>query len=394
MSEFVRKVRETVKPIGPGLRHLTIELTERCNNDCIHCCISQPVNDEDVRRREMTSEQVKGVLQQAADLGCLQAHFTGGEPLLRPDFEELYLFARRLGMKVLLFTNARLITPHLGELFARIPPLEPIQITVYGMRQESYEAVTCAPGSFCEFRRGVNLLLERRVPFIVKSALLPPNLHEIDEFEAWAMTIPWMTGRPNYVMMLDLRDRRDNATKNRLIESLRLSPEAAVAVYFRDEGRHRKWTSELALKLLRPPGDRLFSCEACEGQEATVDAYGRGQPCMKLRAAALAVDVVRAEARPPSERDNGGCSLRDSLESFTHLRELRATNPEYLRRCAVCFLKGICEQCPGKSWTEYGTLDTPVEYLCEMNHALVRHLGWLGENERGWLVKDWWERVK
>ena len=33
--------------------------------------------------------------------------FTGGEPLLRPDFEELYLHARRLGMKVLLFTNAR-----------------------------------------------------------------------------------------------------------------------------------------------------------------------------------------------------------------------------------------------------------------------------------------------
>ena len=34
-----------------------------------------------------------------------------------------YLFARRLGLKVLLFTNARLITPELADLFARIPPL-------------------------------------------------------------------------------------------------------------------------------------------------------------------------------------------------------------------------------------------------------------------------------
>ena len=85
-----------------------------------------------------------------------------------PDFEELYLCARRLGMKVLLFTNARLITPHLADLFARVPPLVPIEITVYGMRQESYEAVTRTPGSFAQFRRGVNLLLERKVPFIVK----------------------------------------------------------------------------------------------------------------------------------------------------------------------------------------------------------------------------------
>ena len=84
-------------------------------------------------------------------------------------------FARRLGMKVLLFTNACLITPHLADLFARIPPLVPIEITVYGMCQESYEAVTRTPGSFAQFRRGVNLLLERNMPFIVKSALLPPN---------------------------------------------------------------------------------------------------------------------------------------------------------------------------------------------------------------------------
>ena len=65
------------------------------------------------------------------------------------------------------------------------------------------------------------------------------------------------------------------------------------------------------------------------------------------------------------------------------LRELRATNPEYLRRCARCFLKGLCEQCPAKSWAEHGTLDTPVEYLCEVAHAQARWLGWL-RGRRAW----------
>ncbi len=108
---------------GPRLGSLDIELTERCNNDCIHCCINLPANDRDAKAKEMTTGQIKGILTQAAQLGCLRVRFTGGEPLLRPDFEQLYLFARRLGKKVLIFTNGRLITPQLADLLARIPPL-------------------------------------------------------------------------------------------------------------------------------------------------------------------------------------------------------------------------------------------------------------------------------
>jgi radical SAM protein with 4Fe4S-binding SPASM domain len=383
MSEYVRRVKQLTKPIGSRFGHLDIELTERCNNDCIHCCINRPVNDAVARAREMTTEQVKDILQQAAGLGCLRVRFTGGEPLLRADFEELYIFARRLGLKVLLFTNARLITPHLADLLARIPPLAEIEITVYGMRQESYEAVTRAPGSFAQFWRGVNLLLERNVPFVVKNALLPPNKHEIDEFEAWAQTIPSMTERPGYAMFFDLRNRRDDAGKNRLIESLRLSPRDGLAVLARDEAKYRKGMAEFSSKFMGPSGDQLFGCGA--GCGICVDAYGRAQPCIGIRAPELTYEAVGANGHP---------LLQDAMDRFSQLRALRAANPDYLRRCAVCFLKGLCEQCPAKSWAEHGTLDTPVEYLCEVAHAQARYLGWLGKNEQGWEALDWRERVR
>jgi MoaA/NifB/PqqE/SkfB family radical SAM enzyme len=392
MSEFVRYVKKLTKPIDSRLYQLAIELTERCNNDCIHCCINQSANDKDVQRREMTTEQVMDILRQAIDLGCMQIHFTGGEPLLRDDFEELYLFVRRLGMKVLLFTNARLITPYLADLFARIPPLEPIEITVYGMHQESYEAVTRSPGSFRQFWRGVKLLLDRHVPFIVKSALLPPNKHEIDEFEAWAETIPWMNDQLRYALLFDLRCHRDNEEKNSLIESLRLSPREVLDVYFRNKWKYGKWSRELASKFLHPVGDRLFNCAVCEGREACVDAYGHAQPCIGIRVAALMEDMIRTGDSPSQLIGQRCLSLSKALNSFRYLRELRARNPEYLRRCAACFLKGVCEQCPAKSWAENGTLDTPVEYLCEMNHAMARYLGWLGEKECAWIVPNPWEK--
>ncbi|MCL4501914.1 MAG: radical SAM protein, partial [Deltaproteobacteria bacterium] len=194
---------------APLLGSLDLELTERCNNDCIHCCINLPENDAAARQRELTTAQIKDILTEAAALGALSVRFTGGEPLLREDFAELYLFARRQGLKVLLFTNGRLISPELVKLFKRIPPLEKIEVSVYGMRRESYEAVSRVRGSFAEFWRGVNLLLEAGIPFVVKGALLPPNRREMEEFEAWAATIPAMDRPPSYSMFFDLRGRRD-----------------------------------------------------------------------------------------------------------------------------------------------------------------------------------------
>ncbi len=73
-----------------------------------------------------------------------------------------------------------------------------MEVTVYGMHRESYEAVSRVAGSFVQFRRGVDLLLDRQIPFVVKAALLPPNRSEIDEFEAWAATIQRLTAPPRY----------------------------------------------------------------------------------------------------------------------------------------------------------------------------------------------------
>ncbi len=353
--EFVKKVKPHELKLASKLGHLDIELTERCNNNCIHCCINLPENDRGAQIREMTTEQVKRILTEAADLGCLQVRLTGGEPLLRPDFEELYLFARRLGIKVLIFTNARLITTHLADLLQRIPPLVTMEVTVYGMSKKSYEAVSRVPGSFTEFKRGVDLLLERKIPFVVKSALLPPNKSEMKEFEDWAKIIPWMDKPPSYSMFFDLRNRRDDDKKNVLIKSLRVSPEEGVAVLTRDAEKYRKEMDEFAAKFMGPAGDKLFACGA--GNGLNIDAYGFAQPCMGVRAPELTFNLFGSEL--PAE----GNRLAQALDFFKGLKDMKATNPEYLKRCAVCFLKGLCEQCPAKSWAEYGTQDTPVEYL-------------------------------
>jgi len=406
---FIRKLKphefNPWRDKRPLLGQLDIELTERCNNACIHCLINQPEHDAEARAREMDTALVKDILQQAAGLGCLTVRFTGGEPLLRDDFAELYLFARRLGMQVILFTNARRMTPELAQLLARIPPGRVVEVTVYGMHAESYDAAAASRGAFAEFWRGVELLREYNIPFIVKQSVLPPNRHEIAEFEAFAATLPRMDKMPGYAMNFDLRARRDNPAKNRFIQTLRLSPDETVAMLARNPN-YRKSMREFCGKFMGPPGDKLFNCGA--GHSTCVDAYGKAQMCMGLRDPGMVYDLTpqppslqgkgenQESPASPSLRGKGagGLGLRYALtEFFPRLREMRATNPDYLNRCARCFLKGLCEQCPAKSWQEHGTLDTPVEYLCEVAHAQARYLGLVAENENAWEVVDWRERV-
>jgi MoaA/NifB/PqqE/SkfB family radical SAM enzyme len=377
----------------PLLGQLDIELTERCNNACLHCFINQPEHDAGVRAREMDTAFVKDILRQAADLGCLTVRFTGGEPLLRDDFIELYLFARRLGLHVILFTNVRRMTSELAQLLARIPPGRMVEVTVYGMHAASYEAVAVAPGAFVEFWRGIELLREYNIPFVVKQSVLPPNRHEITEFEAFAATLPHMDLLPGYTMNFDLRARRDNPAKNRFIQTLRLTPDETVAMLERDPN-YVKGMREFCGKFMGSPGEKLFNCGA--GHGTCVDAYGNAQMCMLLRDPATvcnlrdgvkAVPCACPDSGDRTTGDHKGSSLQYALtEFFPRLRETRATNPEYLCRCAKCFLKGLCEQCPAKSWQEYGTLDTPVEYLCEVAHAQARYLGLLGADERAWEI--------
>jgi len=368
---------KTVKPL---LGHLDMELTERCNNNCIHCGINLPAGDSAAKQRELSTATIKSILTEAASLGCFSVRFTGGEPLLREDFEEIYLHARKTGLKVILFTNATLVTPALAELFSRIFPLEDIEISVYGIKKTSYEAVTRAPGSFEAAWRGIHLLLEKKVPFVVKSALLPPNRGEVEDFETWASTVPWMDDFPSYSVFFELHGRRDEK-RNQMIRSLRPEPNAGVQFLARRKKKYLNEMEAFCSKFIGPPGDRLFACGAGVGG-ACVDAYGMAQLCMDLRHPQTVYDLKKG-------------SLNEAVtQFFPQVREVKPENPDYVARCARCFLKGLCEQCPAKAWAEHGTLDTPVDYYCEIAHTEARVLGLLRKDERAWEVSDWKERLR
>ncbi|MGM0470347.1 MAG: radical SAM protein [Promethearchaeati archaeon] len=361
------------------LKTLVIELTERCNNDCIHCSINLPSNDHRAQKKESSTNKIKRYLKEAVSLGCLTVRFTGGEPLLRKDFKDLYIYARKLGLRVEIFTNATLINSELSELFSYIPPLGKVEVTLYGMRKESYESVTRNKNSYIRAMKGINRLLFKNVPFIIKATFLPFDMNELKTLESYTSSIPWMNNNISLNLILDLRSRRDSKEKNKIIKSLRIPPNEVVKILSRDKKKFL--SSFVKLKyLFRPPGSLLFSCGAGI-ESASIDAYGFCQPCLLLRNPKYTFDLNKG-------------TLKDALfDFFPKLRLLKAKNSTYNSQCANCFLYNFCENCPAKSWIEHGILDSKVDYYCEITHKVAQQIGLLNKGEKSWEIRDWEKRV-
>lgn len=160
----------------------TMELTLRCNVRCKHCYILYPGATDN----EMTTDQVKFVLKKLADNGVVFLLLTGGEIFTRPDFKEIYLFAKECGLILSLYTNATLIDEAVIELLTEYPP-RTIEVTIYGHTEETYEAVTGVKGSFKRFRRGVQLMIDADLPVALKTVALKTNVHEFYDIKKWVV---------------------------------------------------------------------------------------------------------------------------------------------------------------------------------------------------------------
>src|SRR5260221_4537525 len=95
-----------MNPAAPTPLALIAELTHRCPLHCVYC--SNPL-ELSHRADELTTEVWSRVFREAAEAGVLQADFTGGEPLSRPDILELDHATRHTGLNVNLITSVLLL---------------------------------------------------------------------------------------------------------------------------------------------------------------------------------------------------------------------------------------------------------------------------------------------
>jgi pyrroloquinoline quinone biosynthesis protein E len=174
LSEITPTPSPTTPTQVPPPLWLLAEITYKCPLHCVFCY--NPLNYA-ADRRELTTDEWKDVLRQARQLGAAQLGFSGGEPLVRDDLEELIGEAHQLGF----YTN--LITSGIGLTEARISKmkelgLDHIQLSFQDSTKEMNDFLSSTK-TFDLKNRVAKLIKKYDYPMVLNVVLHRYNLDHI-----------------------------------------------------------------------------------------------------------------------------------------------------------------------------------------------------------------------
>jgi radical SAM protein with 4Fe4S-binding SPASM domain len=350
-TDFSRIVHDQVNPLRIPVNG-TIEITNRCPLECAHCYNNLPMGDAGARRRELSTEDHKRVLDELFELGCLWLLYTGGEVFARADFLEIYEYAHRKGFLMTLFTNGTLITERIADFLAAHPPFD-IEITLYGRTKATYESLTGIPGSFEKCLRGIDLLRQRNLPLKLKTVALTINKHELASMKTFAQEL-------GVEFKFDpMISPRIDCSASPL--AVRLTPPDIVSLDLDDPERVSEWRRlaiDCAPVLPEDPEARLlYECGGGVNSFA-IDPYGDMTIC------------VLSHVDRYNVRDG---SIRDGWEHF--LRGVRSRRISRVTKCTRCALKSLCGSCAANGELEAGDAEAPVDFLCKTAHLRAEVFG-------------------
>jgi radical SAM protein with 4Fe4S-binding SPASM domain len=332
------------------------ELTFKCALNCSYCYASC-YNSPDYIKKELSCKQVISILDKVHKEGIIWLCFTGGDPLKRPDFLDIYSYAKNRGFIITVFTNGYSMTKEIADYFAKKPPFV-IEITLNSVTRDIYEKISNKKNSFDKTINGLDLLLKRNIPVKIKTQITKENIADIDNTKQFIENLGLKFSPSAF-----LHARLNGDTYPC---SLRITPQQAANLYTGKDlsdsnclldSRPDYAKIEVTSQNSQPDQMTdiiLFNCAIAGGDGINVDPYGNMIPCICIREPKMSLL---------------DCSIkkaRETLSSWIYSKVFTTDSA-----CKACSLRGACYSCPGKALLESGDMEKPVEWFCEF--AQITH---------------------
>jgi AdoMet-dependent heme synthase len=314
-----------------------LDLTYRCNERCVHCYLDHDDHGE------MTTAEIKNLLDQMADAGVFYLTISGGEILMRRDFFEILEHARLRTFCVKLKTNGVLIRE---KEAARLRELgvESVQISIYSHRPEVHDAITKMPGSLRQSIDAVRFLREQGLYVTMANVLMTQNAADYKDVRLLAQELD-----AKFIMDPTVTPMMDG---DRSILELNVDQAALKEVF-----RNQELVGNVE-EFCAPPAavgqDDLDSLPCSAGHTACyVSPYGDVYPCVQF---------------PLPSGNVRETKFVDIWRDSPQLNEVRAITLRDMPSCSQCSHGATCTRCPGLAYLE-GNMRGPSTQDCEKSFA-------------------------
>jgi len=314
-----------------------LDLTYRCNERCVHCYLDHDDHGE------MTTAEIKNLLDQMAEAGVFYLTISGGEILMRRDFFEILEHARLRTFCVKLKTNGVMIRE---KEAARLRELgvETVQISIYSHRPEIHDAITKMPGSLRQSIEAVRFLRQQGLYVIMANVLMTQNAADYKEVRLLAQELD-----AKFIMDPTVTPMMDG---DRSILELNVDQAALKEVF-----RNQELVGNVE-EFCAPPAavdqDDLDSLPCSAGHTACyVSPYGDVYPCVQF---------------PLPSGNVRETKFLDIWRHSAQLNEVRTITLRDMPSCAQCSHGATCTRCPGLAYLE-GNMRGPSTQDCEKSFA-------------------------
>jgi radical SAM protein with 4Fe4S-binding SPASM domain len=331
-----------VEMVGKALKlniplSVQLDLTYRCNERCVHCYLDHDDHGE------MTTAEIKDLLDQMADAGVFYLTISGGEILMRRDFFEILEHARLRTFCVKLKTNGVLIRE---KEAARLRELgvESVQISIYSHRPEVHDAITKMPGSLRQSIDAVRFLRQQGLYVTMANVLMTENAADYKQVQLLAQELDAkFIIDPTVTPMMD---------GDRSILKLNVDQAALREVF--QNGDLVGNVEEFCAPPAAVGQDDLDSLPCSAGHTACyVSPYGDVYPCVQF---------------PLPSGNVRETKFVDIWRDSPQLNEVRTITLRDMPSCSQCTHGGTCTRCPGLAYLE-GNMRGPSTQDCEKSYA-------------------------
>lgn len=332
MQELAQRALDRDVPLS-----VQLDVTYRCNERCVHCYLDHDDHGE------MTTAEIRGLLDQLAEAGVFFLTLSGGEVFMRRDFLDIVEYARSLMFCVKIKTNAFMI----GEKEAqrlRDLDVQDVQVSIYSHRPEVHDAITLLPGSLKRSVAGIRRLRSRGVKVVIANVLMMQNLSDHDGVIQLAKELgAGYAIDPTITPMMD---------GDRSILRLGLGVPQLKGVFHNPDLVGD--VDEFCAVSPSDSDDHLENFPCSAGHTACyISPYGDLYPCVQFP---LPSGNLRRQ------------TFMDIWRNSTQLNEVRSITVGDLPVCSGCGHSSSCSRCPGLAYME-GNMRGPSTQDCEKSFA-------------------------
>jgi len=333
----------------------TFELTVRCNLHCKMCLFRHAdCENADLIRNELTASQWIDMARQAADAGTLQLLITGGEPMLRPDFCEIWEGIYKQGFIITLYTNATLVSDKVMETLRKYPPHK-IGITIYGASAETYEKVCGNGAAFERMLAGVHRLKTLPSALEFRTTIIRDNRDDLIPIERLVKSEFGQEHTINMSRRIFPAIRGACAD----IRACRLTPDETYRLYL---DLIREKTRTIMGESFDPNNYQLhFRKDSPETQECAAERFSLlGCPAgMKSYTISWNGKLLGCQLLDVFSTDTVELGFEKAWQMFPFYVKLPPPNP----KCSTCDAAEYCQSCLASRYAEGGRLDACSEYM-------------------------------